>query len=80
MRAILLTAGLLASFSSSSQTLTRGIVVDSLTRQPIAFASIVLDDNRTGTSSDIEGKFSFTIPKDYAGSITLSHISYQKKE
>ncbi|MBS1680502.1 MAG: carboxypeptidase-like regulatory domain-containing protein [Bacteroidetes bacterium] len=53
--------------------------MDSLTRQPIAFASIMLDDNRTGTSSDIEGKFTLMLPANYTGKVTVSHVSYEKK-
>jgi len=60
------------------QTL-HGKIIDSLTNQPIAFAYITLSDNRTGTSTDIEGKFSLVLPENYSGLIYFSHVSYQKK-
>src|SRR5258708_39698247 len=57
----------------------RGTVIDSVSRQPIAFANVTLEDGRTGTSTDIEGTFNLTIPANYSGVIYLSHVSYQKR-
>jgi hypothetical protein len=53
-------------------------VIDSLKVEPIAFANIVLDDGIRGTTSDIEGNFTFRIPAGYSGMITISHVSYKR--
>ena len=70
--------GILFSSFSFAQSI-RGIVIDSVGRQPIAFASVTLEDGRTGTSTDIEGTFNLAIPANYPGAIYLSHVSYQKR-
>jgi hypothetical protein len=64
---------------SYSQELIKGVFMDSVTRQPVAFVNVVLDDGRTGTTSDIEGNFSLALPAGYRGLIRTSHVSYQKK-
>ena len=55
-----------------------GKIVDSLKREPVAFANIVLADGIHGTTSDIEGNFKLALPEGYRQAITISHVSYQK--
>jgi hypothetical protein len=55
-----------------------GKIVDSLKREPVAFANIVLADGIHGTTSDIEGNFRLALPAGYKQYITISHVSYQK--
>ncbi|MFM7487504.1 MAG: DUF5686 family protein [Cytophagales bacterium] len=55
-----------------------GKIVDSLKREPVAFANIVLADGIHGTTSDIEGNFKLSVPAGYQQAITISHVSYQK--
>jgi len=70
----------LFSFSyAASQTVIRGQLIDSLSRQGIAFANLTLEDGRSGTTTEIEGKFSLSIPPGYNGMIYLSHVSYQQR-
>jgi len=71
--------GICIVISAHAQTYIRGTVIDSLSRQPIAFANITLEDGRTGTTTEIEGKFSLTIPATYSGAIYLSHVTYQRR-
>ncbi len=56
-----------------------GRVVDASTGKPLAFANIVMDDGKKGTSTDIDGKFilkaSGTLKK-----LTISYIGYQNEE
>lgn len=81
MRATLLTAFVvfITSYAAKSQDTFRGTVIDSISRQPIAFVNVVLQDGKTGTSTDIEGNFSLKIPAEYTGSIVFSHVSYQTR-
>src|ERR1041385_4825242 len=67
-----------SAFSVYGQTI-RGTVIDSLTRQPVAFANITLEDGRTGATAEIEGKFSLSVPASYTGAIYLSHVTYQRR-
>ncbi len=60
-----------------SQTIT-GKIIDSVKVEPIAFANLVLDDGIRGTTTDIEGNFTLTLPAGYSGKITISHVSYQR--
>lgn len=65
---------------ASSQITLRGSVIDSTSLQPIAFAYLTLSDERTGTSTDIEGNFSLTTPDQYYVLIHISHVGYQSKD
>lgn len=57
-----------------------GIVVDSLTRQPLAFANFLLDDRKTGTTSDIDGRYRLTLSGSLAGRVTISYVGYQSRQ
>jgi len=61
---------------SSAQKI-EGTLYDSIIRQPIAFAYLTLDDRRTGTATDIDGKYVLTVPQGYSGNVTISHVSYR---
>ena len=65
----------LNTFSQSNTKLT---VINSKTKEPIAFANIVFDNNpRKGTISNIDGIF--RVNKSKVNSITISYIGYQLK-
>lgn len=68
---------LILTYSTQAQTIS-GKIIDSIKVEPIAFANLVLDDGIQGTTSDIEGNFTFFIPANYSGKITISHVSYKK--
>lgn len=57
-----------------------GIVVDSLTRQPLAFANFLLDDRKTGTTSDIDGRYRLTLSGSLVGRVTISYVGYQSRQ
>ncbi|MCU0383277.1 MAG: DUF5686 and carboxypeptidase regulatory-like domain-containing protein, partial [Cyclobacteriaceae bacterium] len=54
-----------------------GIVADEGNKNPVAFAHITLNDRKTGTITDIDGRFSLTLPVGYTGVVYLSHINYK---
>lgn len=81
MRAFFFTA-LVVFFTThvaKSQDVFHGTVIDSISKQPIAFVSISLQDGKTGTATDIEGNFSLRIPAGYVGSVVFSHVSYRRR-
>ena len=55
-----------------------GVIKDADTKKPIAFVNLKIPNSRQGTSTDIDGKFFLKIPKDYDGSVIISHISYKR--
>ncbi len=71
--------GILLILPATSQIVIRGRLIDSLSRRPIAFANLTLSDGRSGTTSEIEGNFSLSIPPGYTDSIYISHVSYRRR-
>ncbi|MCE2996310.1 MAG: DUF5686 family protein [Cyclobacteriaceae bacterium] len=78
MKKVLISLILLGITSFAQAQTISAKVIDSLKVEPIAFANIVLDDGIRGTTSDIEGNFTFRIPAGYSGMITISHVSYKR--
>lgn len=46
----------------SLKNVVQGLVIDSETKMPLAFASVFIKDKKIGTSTDMYGKFSLVIP------------------
>ncbi|NLP57722.1 DUF5686 and carboxypeptidase-like regulatory domain-containing protein [Lutibacter sp. B1] len=64
----------LSPFLLFSQNYVQGIVIDSKTKQPLAFASIITNTN-FGTLTDVEGKFEITTQKPF-DEISVSYVGY----
>ena len=80
IRLLTLTISVSILYSTAFGQITlRGRIMDSTSLQPIAFAYLTLGDEKTGTSTDIEGNFSLTIPDQYFVLIHITHVSYQSK-
>jgi len=57
----------------------KGTVMDSVTKQKLAFVNIIINDDGTlGTTPDIDGNFSISSKKEIK-SLTFSYVGYQKK-
>lgn len=54
-----------------------GIVKDSKTEEPLAFAHVIINNTQDGTLTDIDGKFQ--IPSAGIQSLTVTYVGYQKK-
>src|SRR5678815_2219372 len=68
---------LIAGMAHAQFTIT-GKVIDEKSKAPLAFVNIIINqDNRTGTTSDINGKFTYasSIP---VTSVTCSYVGYEK--
>lgn len=52
------------SFSAAQDTVIRGRIADSHTREPLAFVNIVFDEHGHGTVSNIDGEFSIPAGED----------------
>ncbi len=66
---------LLTPILSLSQTQIQGIVLDSKTKQPLPFASIVTNSN-FGTLTDVDGKFHIQTKFSFQ-QITISYVGYK---
>ena len=58
---ILFLIGLSYSITSQNQFSISGVIFDKKTKNPLPFASVVYVKKSLGTTSDINGNFSFTI-------------------
>lgn len=57
----------------------KGTVMDSVTKQKLAFVNIIINNDGTlGTTTDIDGNFSISSKKEIK-SLTFSYVGYQKK-
>ena len=75
--ALLLLLGLLNATSALAQSSLRGVVQDSVTRQPLAFASVFLANTTLGVTTSEQGEFVF--PKVPAGNydVVASYVGYR---
>lgn len=66
---------MISSFSAFGQQIIQGQIVDKETGLPIPFASIGIVGSSKGTSSNLNGEFSLTIPE--STSIKVSCVGYE---
>jgi len=57
----------------------KGKVIDSNTKEPLAFVNIVVNDERVGTTTDIDGNFNFNSPNTIQ-TLTLSYVGYKPQK
>jgi len=77
---ILLITTFCFNISSYSQNLVQGKIIDSKTKRALAFVNIIFNDNPYfGTTTDIDGKFSFNSAVS-TEKLTCSYVGYDKLE
>ena len=78
-RLLLTVAAMLFAISAYGQTFTvMGSVYDASTNETVPFASILIKGTGTGTSSDVDGKFSINVPRN--ATLVVSSIGYRTIE
>lgn len=70
----ILTSFLFGQFSNAQ--VVEGKVTDQNTGEPVAFANVFFAGTLIGDVTDLEGKFSFTIPKQGKYELTVSYVGY----
>ena len=65
-------------FIASGQLLIKGKVISEKTREPLAFASIVVKNFNGGTTTDIDGKYVLNLSLNRA-ELVVSHIGYESR-
>ena len=81
MKIILTFLTALTAFAASAQNMpqtVRGQVTDAMTDEPVPFASVHLQGTMTGTSTDSDGFYVISVPKD--GILVFSSIGYRTRE
>ncbi len=63
IRSLVLCLALFGTLFASAQRVVTGRVLDATTREPLAFVPFVIEGTRTGTTSEIDGRFTLTVPQ-----------------
>ncbi len=79
MGKILLFSFLLLCFHSHAQIHLQGIVLDSVSNEPLPFVNISVKGTSVGTSSGLSGKFELTV-ESLPVKLLFSYVGYEKKE
>lgn len=76
MRTTLFCLALFGSLVASAQHVVSGRVLDAATKEPLAFVPFVIEGTRVGTTSDIDGRFSLTVPH-LPITLRASYVGYE---
>jgi flagellin-like hook-associated protein FlgL len=76
MRQTLLCLFILVSFLAQAQQLITGRVLDATTKAPLAFVPFVIEGTHSGTTSDIDGKFSLAVQQ-LPVTLRASYVGYE---
>jgi hypothetical protein len=74
-RILILLTGLFLYLNSYSNYTAEGKVFDQITKEPLAFVSIVIKGTQTASYTDIEGKFKIVSEKPFS-ELTFSYVGY----
>lgn len=72
-------AFILLTYSISAQNMLNGSVIDNTTGEPIIGANLTIKDTGQGTTTDFDGKYSFSSSKSFPWTIIVSYIGYETK-
>ena len=70
----------LISFSSFSQSLVTGVVVDGSTNEPLIGANVSIKGTTDGTFTGLDGSFSFSTDASSDAVVIVSYIGYEDQE
>lgn len=71
---------ILTSFSVNAQFTVKGKVLDAKTKEPLIGAAVVIKGQTVGSTTDIEGNFSFKAPGNPPVVLKASFLGYSTKE
>ena len=75
---LILLLTLLVALPAFSQVRIKGIIADSLTKQPLPFATVRTEDQKKNVIAGLHGQFSFEIPS-HTTLLYVSYVSYKTK-
>ena len=70
---------LLLTGSIYAQHTLEAVVLDGMTRKPVANVNVYLDGTTKGTSTDAQGKFRIVVNEIINTSLVISHVGYENK-
>lgn len=76
MKSVLFSLLLLCGLPAWAQHTVTGRVVDAATKEPLAFVPFVVEGTRTGTTSDIDGRFRLRVPQ-LPVTLRASYVGYE---
>ncbi|UTA66785.1 carboxypeptidase-like regulatory domain-containing protein [Emticicia sp. 21SJ11W-3] len=76
---IIIGFALLSTIDSFSQQQITGVIIDSLSKQPISGAGVLEATSKNGTITNENGEFKITVEK-LPATLKFSHVSYQQKQ
>lgn len=77
MRNLLFLVSLCLSLSTSAQTI-KGKVIDAETNEPIAFANVFFVGTLIGSTTDLDGNFSFDVEKPGRFDLAVTYVGYKE--
>jgi outer membrane receptor protein involved in Fe transport len=75
IKSALIALSVITSLSLHAQTSCTGKVIDAITHEPVAHASIQIKNTNQGTTTNANGEFTLSLP-DTASEITISYLGY----
>ena len=69
----------LLSFAHAQERIVEGTVVDKTTFEPLIGVNVLLKDSNIGTTTDIDGKYSISLP-DAEADLIFSYLGYLQQE
>lgn len=76
MRSFLFSLFLLTCLPTIAQQMVTGRVLDAATKEPLAFVPFLIEGTRTGTTSDIDGRFKLSVPQ-LPMALRASYVGYE---
>jgi hypothetical protein len=67
----------------SSKNVVQGLVIDAKTKEPLSFASVLIKDTKTGTPTDLDGRFKLVIPDSLVTDriyLIIAYVGYERTE
>ena len=75
----LLASLFMACMANGQNTIIKGIVTDSITREGLPYVSLIFKGTTIGTATDVDGNFSFSASTDVKN-LEVSYLGYDTKE
>jgi hypothetical protein len=69
--------------TDSLKNVVQGVVIDAKTEEPLPFASVFIKDTKTGTTTDVNGRFKLLIPDSLLTDkiyLIIAYVGYERTE
>ncbi len=69
--------------TDSLKNVVQGLVIDAKTKEPLPFASVLIKDTKTGTTTDLDGRFKLVISDNLVTHkiyLVITYVGYEQTE